>query len=49
MRRVLAMVMRVVAALATPLAAEAQPPAKVPQIGYLESGAPARLSSRHSG
>jgi ABC transporter substrate binding protein len=40
MTRVLSMVLVTVAALATPLAAEAQSPAKVPRIGYLESGAP---------
>jgi putative ABC transport system substrate-binding protein len=34
------MALVIVAALATPLTAKAQPPAKVSRIGYLESGAP---------
>ena len=41
MTRVVAMVMLIVAALAAPLAAEAQPSSRVPRIGYLESGSAA--------
>jgi hypothetical protein len=39
MTRVVSTVILIVAALAALLTAEAQQPAKVPRIGYLESGA----------